>query len=65
MNNGQPLCGWAWYHMHKNDYTQAQIDSLSIAISHHGQNLPPVRQDKRDRGLVKDLVKSYRKEVRG
>ncbi len=58
--NGQPLCGWPWYHQHRNDYTQAEIDSLSIVVSHNGKDLPPIRQDKKDRGLVKDLVKSYR-----
>lgn len=62
--NGEPLCGQDWYREHRFDHTQAEIDSLSIVISHQGQNLPPVRQDKKDKGLVKDLVKSYRKGVR-
>ena len=64
MNNGQPLCGWPWYQQHLLDHSQAEIDSLSITISHCGKNLPSVRQDTKDRGLVKDLVKSYRKEVK-
>lgn len=56
------LCGQDWYLKHRFDHTQAEIDSLTIAVSVNGQNLPPVRQDKKDQGLVKDLVKSYREE---
>jgi len=56
------LINEGWYQQHKNDHTQAEIDSLSIVISHCGKNLPPVRQNRKDRGLVKDLVKSHREE---
>lgn len=60
----EPLCGREWLRKHWNKHTQAEIDSLSIVISHCGKNLPPIRQDTKGRGIVKDLVKSYRKEVR-
>ena len=62
MQYGEPLCGWQWYQQHRQDHTQADIDAMSIVVSCDGRNLPPVRQDKKDRGMVKDLVKSYRKE---
>ena len=57
-----PLCGWEWYSKHGHDVTQADIDSQAISLSFNGRNLPAVSQDRKDRGLVKDLVKSYRKE---
>jgi len=59
--NTEPLCGWPWYQQHRRDHTQADIDALSIVLSCDGKSLPPVSQKKKDRGLVKDLVKSYRK----
>lgn len=37
------LCGQDWLRQHRNDHTQAEIDSLSIVISHNGKNLPPAR----------------------
>lgn len=58
----QPICGLAWYAKHRNDYTQRDIDSLTIVVACDGRDLPPVKQDHKDRGIVKDLVKSYRKE---
>lgn len=64
MINRQPLCGWSWFQLHRNDYTQADIEAQTIVVSCNGKDLPRVRQDKKDRGLVKDLVKSYRKEAR-
>jgi len=61
---GQPLCGWPWYQAHRHDHTEQEIAALSIVVSCNGKKLPLVRQDTKDRGLVKDLVKSYRKEGR-
>ena len=58
----QPICGLAWYTKHRNDYTQADIDSLTIVVSVDNRQLPPVSN--KDRGIVRDLVKSYRKEAR-
>ena len=60
MMYGEPLCGWAWFQTHKNDVTQADIDSLGIVIAVSGKVLPAVSTSKKDRGIVKDLVKSYR-----
>ena len=60
---GAPLCGWSWYQRNKNRITQADINSLGIVIAVDGKNLPAVRQAKKDRGIVKDLVKSYREEA--
>jgi len=57
------LCGREWYLKHRYDHTEQEIASLSIAVSCNGKKLPPVRQDRRDQGLVKDLVKSYRDKV--
>ena len=57
-----PLCGWEWYSQHGHDVTQADINSQAISLSFNGRNLPAVSQDRKERGLVKDLVKSYRKE---
>lgn len=58
----EPLCGIVWYRKNQYKHTQAEIDSLTIAVAVNGRDLPLVRQDKKDRGLVKDLVKSYREE---
>jgi len=58
----EPLCGLVWLRQHQYDYTQRDIDSLRIVVSCNGKELPPVSQDRKDRGIVKDLVKSYRKE---
>ena len=58
----QPICGWDWLRQHQNDHTQAEIDSLSIVVSCGNRKLPPVSQGKKDQGLVKNLVKSYREE---
>lgn len=58
----QPLCGWEWYQKHRLDYSQAYIDSLTIVVSVDNRQLPTVSN--KDRGIVKDLVKSYRKEAR-
>lgn len=35
----EPLCGWTWYEKHHRDYTQRQIDSLSITITRAGEKL--------------------------
>ncbi len=58
----QPICGQDWLRKHRYDYTQAYMDSLTIVVACDGRDLPPVKQDHKDRGIVKDLVKSYRKE---
>ena len=60
--NNEPLCGQDWYQKHRLDHTQADIDSLTIVVACDGRDLPPVKQDHKDRGIVKNLVKSYRKE---
>ena len=60
MMYGEPLCGWAWYQRNKNRITQADIDRLGIVVSVNGKELPAVSTSKKDRGLVKDMVKSYR-----
>ena len=58
------LCGRKWYNQHRLDYTQADIDAQTIVVSCNGRDLPAVKQDHKDRGIVKDIVKSYRKERR-
>ena len=60
----QPICGQDWLLQHRYDYSQRDIDSLTIVVACDGRDLPPISQDHKDRGIVKDLVKSYRKEAR-
>ena len=59
----QPICGYDWLRQHRYDYSQHDIDSLTIVVACDGRDLPPVSQDRKDRGIVKNLVKSYRKGV--
>jgi len=59
---GQPLCGQEWYLKHRHDYTQEDIDSLTIQVKIEGRDLPTIRQ-KDNRGKVANIVKINRKEV--
>lgn len=56
----QPICGEDWLRQHRLDYTQRDIGSLTIILSVDKRRLPAVSN--KDRGIVKHLVKSYRKE---
>ncbi len=58
-----PLCGWPWVRAHRNDYTHAYIEGLSIAVSVNGQSLPAytsAKDDKERRKEIKEVVRGYR-----
>ena len=55
----EPICGWKWFGRHRHDHTRQEIESLSIVLSCDGRKLPPISHQKKNRGLVKELVKSY------
>ena len=61
----EPLCGQDWLDRHRYDYSQADIDSLGIAVSVDGKDLPSVTSSKEDRAKrrrINSVVKSYGKE---
>ncbi|KKL51270.1 hypothetical protein LCGC14_2297190 [marine sediment metagenome] len=54
----EPLCGWPWYSQHKHDYTQDEIDNLSIELRVGDRLQARVQSGKRrDRGIVREIVK--------
>lgn len=56
--NGEPLCGWSWHHKHRNDHTQAEIDSLAIEVSIDDRLQARARSgEKKDRGIIREIVK--------
>jgi len=57
----QPLCGWDWFRQHRNDYTQAYVDSLSIELRVCGKLQAQVQAgEKKDRGIVREIVRINR-----
>jgi len=51
----EPICGWPWYKKHLYDYTQAEIDELSIVVRCDGLKLPAIRAGT-DRKVVKQIL---------
>ena len=53
-----PLCGQDWLDKHRNDHTQAEIDSLGIELRVCGKVQTRVQSGQRkDRGIVRDIVR--------
>lgn len=58
----QLLCGNDWYTAHKDDYSQADIDSLCIELRVSGKLQARVQVGERKaRGIVREIVKLNRK----
>ncbi len=54
----EPICGYKWYDRHRNDYTQAEIDSLGIELKVNGKLQAKVQAGhKKARGILKEIVK--------
>ncbi len=54
----EPICGWPWYQQHRDDHTQAEIDSLAIELRVNDKLQARVQSgEKKDRGIVKEIVK--------
>ena len=54
----EPLCGYQWYSQHRNDHTQAEIDSLGIELKVNDRVMARVQSGQRKaRGIVKEIVK--------
>ena len=55
----EPLCGQAWYLQHLRDHTQAEIDSLTIAVKVGSRQMPVVSNTDK-KGRVSNIVKINR-----
>lgn len=54
----EPLCGWQWHHQHRNDHTQAEIDSLGIELKVNDKVMARVQVGQgKAWGIVKEIVK--------
>jgi len=57
----EPLCGRSWLEQHKNDHTQAEIDSLGIEVLVNNKLQVRVQSgDKKARGIIKEVVRINR-----
>lgn len=55
----EPLCGWPWYNKHRNDYSQAYINSLTIQVCNNGSKLAPIPNTKAGKKVLKEVLTSY------
>lgn len=54
----EPLCGWQWHSQHRNDHTQAEIDSLAIEVRVDDRLQAKVRSgEKKNRGIVREVIR--------
>lgn len=59
-----PLCGWPWYKKHRNDYSQAYINSLTIQISNNGTKLSAIPNTRAGKRVLKEVLTSYTERKR-
>ena len=54
----EPLCGRQWHDQHRNDHTQAEIDSLGIELRVNDKVMVRVQAGQRKAwGIVKEIVR--------
>ena len=56
----EPLCGWQWFQQHRRDYSQQDIDNLTIVISSKNMKLPAIRAGTAPK-TVRDILKDIKR----
>lgn len=58
----EPICGWPWFYQHRQDYTQADIEALTMTVSSDNGARVTIPNRRESKGIVKNYLKSKREE---